>query len=213
MNGVILRYHSFSEKVVPKPGTSDQSQNQFQMLKQVLQSEVQLGVNVPSSEWEAYPNEAIRPFLKNIKIIAVSVSSEELEDLRYFERLREFVRKNLVTSAKKASELQLLHLHFDIEHAEELNFIQYELASREFPMEFISISTNLLTKLPTKTRVQSQYVRAIKRYLGCGYYNLFDYVESSKEIIARFGDPSDREPLNMIPAIDDVLLFLKEVEN
>jgi hypothetical protein len=95
------------------------------MLRKKYEGEIQLGVNVPLKEWDSFPNEALKPFLKGVKIIGVNVSSEDINGDGYFARLREFVRKNLVTAAKKADELQTLHLHFNIECAEDLNLIQH----------------------------------------------------------------------------------------
>jgi hypothetical protein len=113
IKSVVLRYDSYSERIDPRKDQSfDSPMNQHQLINHLELGKIQVGVNIPLDKLDDFPSSDIKPFLKSIKILAVNLTTEELE--AKLKKLREFVKKHLKFPR------QLLHIHIDLERLEEL---------------------------------------------------------------------------------------------
>lgn len=92
-----------------------------------------------------------------------------------------------------------------------------ELIRLEFPVEYVSLSTNLFNLYLSKTlrnnneRIVYHYIRTYNKYLGSSYYNLLDYI-GTKFVLEGFGAPEQAEPASTEPILDSILLSIKEME-
>lgn len=100
----MLRYDSYCERVQPRKGQKlDSPMNQHQLIIHLELGNIQVGVNIPIDRLATFPNDDIKPLLKQIKILAINITAKNLEE--ELKLVREFVGKHLKFPAQK------LHLH------------------------------------------------------------------------------------------------------